>query len=264
MTETTTQDATVPPPRIFTAPEQSEKTVEIMRALVVLDDSLINMPSVKTEKEAKLVGEYRAQGTKKKNELDAERLAMTKPLRDMQAMLNTKYNDIIDRAKRAVALADNLLRPWMLEQERLRKEAEAKAEAEREATEKAEKEQREATEQAERLAQETTDAAALKEAEGKVEKARAGLDEISRRPARLATPARTLEATLGSKVAINKVWKYRVVDITKVPEKYLVDPADRIRKGDLNKLAKSEKEKASVPGIEFYSEDSMSSSAAKI
>ena len=51
-------------------------------------------------------------------------------------------------------------------------------------------------------------------------------------------------------------------DISKVPEQYLLPPEERIQKGPLNLIAKRDQETAHVPGIEFYYEDSLSSTAA--
>jgi hypothetical protein len=79
----------------------------------------------------------------------------------------------------------------------------------------------------------------------------------------MAAPAKTLATSHGSKVQLRRDWKYRVVDITKVPEEYLVPADERVQKGKLNAMAKKDKELAFVPGIEFYSEDGISSSTAR-
>jgi len=47
-----------------------------------------------------------------------------------------------------------------------------------------------------------------------------------------------------------RMWKARIVDETKIPRKYLIPNMVAI-----NGIAKAEKDKASIPGVEFYYED---------
>jgi hypothetical protein len=66
---------------------------------------------------------------------------------------------------------------------------------------------------------------------------------------------------LGSKTGIRKVWKYRISDFSKIPDEWLIPEEERLAKGKLNAVAKRDQENAYVPGIEFYSEDTLSSTA---
>lgn len=251
---------------IRTDPSQSQQTVAILTKMQELEKHLENMPEVKTEEDASLVSEYRTQLRKQAKELNDERLEMTKPIRELTTTLNQKYNVHIERAERAAKLCDNLLIPYMQEQRRIREEAEAAERQRREEEEAARKAEQEALAKAQKIAQETTDAEALKEAEGSVNEARAALNELGTRTARqplAPPPAKSVTGVLGSTTGLRDVWKYRVVDISQVPEEFLVPPEERVKKRELNKIAKSQKADAHVPGIEFYAVDSLSSTASR-
>jgi len=251
-------------PTIYTDPSQSESTVVILGKMQELEKHLENMPEVADEEQASLVSEYRTQLKLQAKELDTERLGMTKPIRELTTTLNQKYNVHIERAERAARLCDNLLMPYMQEQKRIREEAErAAAEAKRE-EDKLKAEEEAALKRAQQIATETADAAALTEAEGDVSEARAALNKLGTRTSKAPmAPAKSVTGALGSKTGLREVWKYKVVDISKVPEEYLLPPEERVRKGELNKVAKSQQGNAAVPGIEFYSEDILSSSSSR-
>ncbi len=245
-------------PAIFTDPSQSPNTVVILEDMHTLEEKLENMPAVQDEEQAALVSEYRAQFAKKEKALNKERLEMTKPIRELQTKLNQKYNVHIERAKRMVTLAGNLLTPWMLAQQKIREEAERVERERREEEERMEREEAAAVAEAERVAKETTDAEALKAAEAKVSKAKESLNEVSTR--RVAPPPnKSVTGVMGSSTGLRKNWKYRVVNISEVPEEYLVAPEDRIHKGKVNAIAKKYQDTAGIPGIEFYAEDGLTS-----
>lgn len=56
---------------------------------------------------------------------------------------------------------------------------------------------------------------------------------------------------------IRRIWKWRVVDESKIPREYLVVDSAKI-----TRLVKSTKGQIRIPGIEIYSEDSVSASAS--
>jgi hypothetical protein len=84
--------------------------------------------------------------------------------------------------------------------------------------------------------------------------------EIASAPA--AIDLRSIGGTFGSKTSQRENWKYRVVDIAKVPEQFLVAPDERVQKSVLNALARSQKAAAQVPGIEFYNDPILASREA--
>lgn len=248
-------------PKIYTDPSQRKETKAIIADLDVLEEKLGAIPDeVTTEKDAEIVSEYRAQFNKRVKELETERKEITGPLLEIKRQLDGKYNAIKERAQRAIQLCDNMLRPYLAEQRRLREEAEAAERKRKEEEEKAKAEAEEKLREAQRIAKESTDKAKLAEQEAEVAKARAAVDEIRRTPAK-PMPAKSVTGSLGSKTGLTRVWKWRVVDIDKVPEEYLLPPEERIQKGMVTKIAKSQQETAFIPGIEFYCEDSIRSAA---
>jgi hypothetical protein len=252
-----------PMPRIYTDPSQSKITVNLLADMDSLESNLENMPNVETEQEAELVSEYRAQFRVKWNALDKERLAMTEGSRQTTKMVNDKYNTILDRMDRCTQLADNKLLPYMQERERIRRQAEADQAGALRLEQEAERKRVLAEEDAIRVAAESQSAEDLHKAEEKLEDARDGLSALQRTP--LAIPAsKSVTGTLGSSTGMRKNWKYKLVDITKVPEEYLIDPVERLHKGKLNAMAKSDQENAIVPGIEFYYEDALTSRAGVV
>ncbi len=255
---------TTPMPRIYTAPSQSAVTVNLLSDMDVLESKLENMPDVEDEAQAELVSEYRAQFRAKHIALNKERLKMTEGSRATTAMVNDKYNAILDRMDRCTQLADNKLLPYMQERERIRREEEDKRRR-KEAEEAEAKRILEAEEiEANRIASETQDAEALTEANAKVEDARDGLNELLRTPHAPAPSAKSVTGVLGSSTGMRKVWKYKIVDFSKVPDEYLIPEEERLNKGALNKMAKGQQGDAFVPGIEFYSEDALTSRAGVV
>lgn len=247
-------------PRIYTDPAQSEKTVIIVGDMDLLEEKLTNMPDVETDEQAELVSEYRAQFRGKANALDKERLAMTEGSRATTKMVNDKYNVIIERAQRCTQLADNKLIPYMRKREKERQEAERKRREAEEEERQAAAVAKTAREEADRVAAESTSAEELAGAQKDLDDARDGLDSLKRTP--VARPVKAaVQGTLGSQTAMRKNWKYKLTDITKVPEDYLVPPEERLAKGALNTVAKRDQENAFVPGIEFYYEDALTSRA---
>jgi len=188
---------------------------------------------------------------------------MTEGSRATTAMVNDKYNAILDRMDRCTQLADNKLLPYMQERERIRRKEED--DRRRQAAEEAEAKRLLEEEEAEanRLATETQDAAALTEANKSVEDARSGLDELRRTP--VAKPAaKSVTGVLGSSTGMRKNWRYKILDFSKIPDEYLIPEEERLAKGKLNTIAKRDQENAHVPGIEFFSEDALTSRAGVV
>lgn len=219
--------------------EDRASAVALIEAAEVLIEKASNYQTIKTEADASLVGEYRARLNKHITDLDNERLEMGKGLRDTLAKINEKFNTPINLLKQKLAQVDAVLRAYLAEQRRLADEAEARR---KEAEETARREREREVQQAAEL----------------------GIEA----PAPLPPPVMTdvvmpsptkIAGTYGSKIGTREVWKYKIVDIKKVPEAYLVPPEERVNKSVLNALAKSQKGNASVRGIEFFCEDAMTS-----
>lgn len=139
------------------------------------------------------------------------------------------FTNRIDRAeqiiKKEITLFDD-------EQERIRRERQAKLQAE--ADEKARKER-------ERLEKR---AAGLKTLEKKEEALRAAEEVVA--PVVHVEPE--IEKTEGE--ARQTVWKARIVDVDKIPREYMI-PNEKA----INAVARSTKGQIAIPGVEIYSEN---------
>lgn len=209
---------------------------ETIEAAEVLASKVEKYTVVKDETHAALVGEFRARLNAHIKALDTERLEMGEGARRTLARINEKYNAKINELKGYLAQVDSGLRTYLAEQRRKAEEAER------------------ARRQAE------IEAASAREAE-LAQAAELGIEAPPPPPPEPLPPAivTNITGTAGSKVGTREVWKYRIVDIKKVPEQYLVPPEERVNKAVLNALAKSQKENAKVKGIEFYAEDTIQS-----
>lgn len=94
--------------------------------------------------------------------------------------------------------------------------------------------------------------AALKD--GKTEKAQAILNNIKQ------VPIPTVETSIPkvSGISIRTIWHHRVVDETKIPREYLIPNTTM-----LESIAKASKGEMKVPGVVFYSEESMSGGSGR-
>ena len=79
----------------------------------------------------------------------------------------------------------------------------------------------------------------------------------------VSAPSKSIRGTYGSSTGLRDNWKWRLVNtpeqsaeqsVKLVPDAYLLAPEDRLDSKVLNALAKSQKDKAKVPGIEFYND----------
>ncbi len=159
-----------------------------------------------------------------------------KPLKDAshKAWRNIcdRENEEIEKLKPTISYLNSQMVTYNQEQERLRRE-----EAER------------LRREAEKLAEERKLQAAIEaENAGYKEEAEAILDE----PVFIPPPIVAKEIPKIAGQAVVKTWKWRLIDINLVPRQYL-----KVDEVAVNGIARSLKEKAQIPGIEFYPEMSM-------
>lgn len=217
---------------------ENARAHDLIEAAEVLLERAGKFAVIRDESEAALASEYRARVNQQIKDLDAERLDMGEGLRTTLAKINERFNVPINALKAKLGAVDNALKAYLQEQRVL---AEAMARAARE-----QEEQRlEAAVAARRAAVD------------------AGLpppEEPEPLPAVVIPEVpKMIEGSFGSKVSSREVWKYRIVDIKKVPEAFLVPVEDRVNKSALNAMARSMKGEAKVKGIEFYSEEILQS-----
>jgi hypothetical protein len=230
-----------------TVPE-TPRSQELIAAAEVLLDRAGKFQVIQTPAEAELAAEYRARVNQQIKDLDAERLDMGAGLRETLLKINTRFNAPIEALKAKLGIVDLALKGYMAQQRALA-----------EAAERARREQEEARkrEEARRLAE-------IEAARKAAEEANLPPPEPEPLPAPIPDPVpefttTRIEGSYGSKVGTREVWKYRIADIKKVPEQFLVPVEDRVNKGALNALARSMKDKAKVKGIEFYADETLQS-----
>lgn len=225
-------------PTIYTALNQSKTAVALSDGAAVLLEKADSYLEINDQEHSEKAGEFRARLNKQIKDLDKERQNMTEGARKTVLMINDTFKAVMEPMKAKLALVDTGIRGWFkkLEEQRW---AEERAEAER---------VRLAKEEAAKTAKAAKDA---------------GLEPPEPPPTMVAPVveevAKSIQGSHGSTTGMRDNWKYRLTDIKLVPETYQVAPADRLNKSVLNALARSQKGKAEVPGIEFYNEPTVAS-----
>lgn len=217
---------------------ESVRSRELIEAAEVLLDRAGRFNVIQSDADAGLAAEYRARVHQQIKDLDAERLDMGEGLRQTLEKINGKFRGPIEALKSKLKLVDEALKAY-LEQKRQLALA-----AERAAREQEEARQREIA--AARAAAAAANLPPPPEPE----------------PLPVVAPIekpKGIAGSYGSKVGTRDNWKYRIVDIKKVPEAFLVPVEERVNKAALNAMARSMKGEAKVKGIEFYCEESLTS-----
>jgi hypothetical protein len=167
--------------------------------------------------------------------VDDQRKKIVDPLNQSKKEAQEFFTPFLDRAKTAESQIKAAIADWIMEQERIRDEAE------REAREKAQHEQdiidKKAAKQAERA-----------EAKGDYERA----EEILATKPTVSVPVVTVETPKVSGLSSRKLWKYRISASSMIPREYLI-PNDKMLSG----IAVSTQGAIKIPGVEFYSVSSV-------
>lgn len=85
----------------------------------------------------------------------------------------------------------------------------------------------------------------------------AGLPPSPQPPAPLQS--RRVQGTHGSSVGTRENWRWRITDVSKIPEEYLKPPEERVQRAVVNAYVRANKDKGSIPGIEIYRDDVLTS-----
>lgn len=214
--------------------EFAEKLTPMKAALVKIDAAITahvkrkqkeadDAATARREEQAKLVREEEArQAAARKTAADAEtaRLAANKAAADAAEAVRKAEASGSQRSAKAAQ----------------------KAAAEAEATRKAADEAAANSQRQEEEAQRQSEATAQRQ------------QELASMPVVSAASVKRVVGTYGSYTTLRDNWTYEVVDIAKVPDAFLVPAEERIQKSVLNALAKSQKDKANVPGIRFWND----------
>lgn len=178
----------------------------------------------------------------KLSDLETRRKGITKPLDDAKASVM----DLFRGPKEQLERADRVIRAAM--QAYLKAEEVKRIELQRQAEEKA---KAVAAEEQRRLALE----AEKDLAEGRE---LAAMEKIERAESVAVIPEIVPQGYKSKGATPTKNWTFQIVDVSLIPREYLV-PDEKLLKA----LAKSRKEAASVPGVKFFAEESISLRAAR-
>lgn len=170
--------------------------------------------------------------------LEAERKALTKPIDELKQRVMTEFSVQTDKLAEIKTNCETEMLAFKrrLDEERARQQRDIEIKAQAEA--KAERD---------RLAA----IAAQKEAEGECHVAEAIIEEAAKITA--SVPVLAPVRIPSEKVLTKKLWKFRIVDVNKIPREFLI-PNEKL----LQSIATSSKESAKVEGVEFYFEETIS------
>lgn len=207
-----------------------------------------------------------------KRDIEARRVEAVKPLNAAVKRVNDLFRAPLDQCKKAENILKKAIAAYQARMDRERREREERMRQEREAEQARLRKEAEAREAAERerarIAREKAEEAARKAAEaGRAEKAeamrrQAEIDEQERvrraqeeaeakRQQAAAMPAAVVEVPTAKVTGLSsrKVWKFEVVDIHQIPEKYL--KVDEVKIG---KVVRALGDECDIPGIRVYEE----------
>ena len=169
----------------------------------------------------------------KYKELDDMRKSLTKPLDESKKRIMEFFKAPLTLLGSAETAIKSAMLKWQQEQERLRREEEARlAEAQRK--------------EAERLAR-LAEAAEKRGDEKKAEEFK-GREAITK----AAVPSVISNVRPVAGISMREVWKYRIVDANKIPREYMI-PNETV----IGQVARSTKGKIAIEGVEFYCEETI-------
>lgn len=162
------------------------------------------------------------------SEIETKRKELSKPFQMAIKQLNDFFNEPLDVLKKAETCIKQALIKYVdqKEKERIEEEKRLLIEAEKQAA-KLEKK------------------AEKQEAKGQKEKA----EEIRAEAMSIPVPVVPKKVEKVKGISFKENWKFRIVNETKIPRKYLI-PNEK----ELGQIARSTHGKVNIPGVEFYSE----------
>jgi hypothetical protein len=170
--------------------------------------------------------------------IDEKRKEITRPIDDIKKRVMDFFRPISTQLSEAETTLKKAVLSYQREQERIRREAEQKAILAARAEEERKRKALEAR----------AKKAAEKGQEEKAELLKEQAQEVYV-PAVVQAPA--VEKVAG--ISTRKNWTFRIKDLSKIPREYLI-----VDEKMLKKLAVASQGKISIPGVEFYQDESMS------
>ncbi len=165
---------------------------------------------------------------------DEKRKELTRPLDESKKKIKAFFDVPMGKLKAAQLLVSSVMVLWHSEQERIRKAEEDRLRAAK-------------LKEAARLAK----VAAKAQERGDTKK----MNEFDARAEEVSFAAPAVVPSRAAKIsglAMTKLWRYRIVDESKIPRQYMIPNAKM-----LGELARSMKGLAEIPGVEVYSEPSI-------
>lgn len=287
MTTEENQAPAAPPAVLITHLVQHTEARALMESAAVLLTKAEKFAVIPSDADASVASEFRARLNQTIKDLDAKRLEATAPHRDLVAQLNKEANEKLEPMKVVLGKVDELLKAYLVAKENkrladLKAEAEAAAKLEQDRLD-AEAKATKANDAAQQAALDAEAAkaalatAATPEAQAEAQQALAQAQttqqeaintaaqqaamavQLERQVVTFSAPAeptKTIQGSHGSSTGLRDNWSWKLVDVTKVPEAYLLPPEDRLDRKVLTAKAKSLKRASTdaVPGIEFYND----------
>lgn len=176
-----------------------------------------------------------------RKEIDARRKEEKKPFMDQAKKVENRYKPTLDKLDNSIKMIEADLKLW------IQKEEARKRKAEQEAKKKAEEQERKIKEQLEKTKKEA-------EQSGDTDFAKSLETQIANVKVEAPKVVSEIENINGQHT--RKVWKGKLVDINKVPKKYLKE-FFKLDQTALNQFARKNENKVEIAGIEFYEETSI-------
>ena len=240
-----------------------QKSLEVKKLITEVDTLCDNLKEIRITNVTanNKAGEWFLEIRGKIKQLEDLRFSFTRPLDESKANILAFFNVPINRLKALKNNIDNAMLIFKQEQdrkryeeERLRREAEAKAVLERERLAREEERLRREAEEARKKAEQATKAEQLKKAQEsikKAEKLEEKAEEIQQEKQEVRIEAKMPRKEIKVEgLSVRKNWKFRIIDTDKIPRQYML-PDEK----QLGEIARRDKEKAEVSGVEFFSEE---------
>ncbi len=219
-------------------PVEAQRVVEETEIMVKSYDNYI----VANQENYNNAGESLKTIKAKFKEVDELRKSLTKPLDDSKKRIMELFGKPLDFLTKAESAVKSAMIKWQQEQERIRlAEEDRLAEIQRKAAAELERKAKEAEAKIANL--KTAEARANAEAKA-ADLRKQAAETVAIAPAVVSK----VEDVAG--ISTRKVWKFRIVDVNKIPREFLIPDEKLI--GKMGEVTKGTKK---IDGVEFYSEN---------
>ncbi len=277
-------------PVLYTSLTQNPVTRALMESAAVLLTKAEKFQTIPSDADAEVASEFRARLNQCIKDLDKQRLADTEEHRKLVAKLNAEANEKLVPMNAVLEKTDKVIKAYLTKKDEERRaalqaqqdeearidgervEAEKKAEAARQAAQKAALDVHVtqaalavavSPEVRDSLQEQLESAVATQQQAMRVAAVETAVivqleqrqDVLASLPA-LPDASKSIRGSHGSTTGLRDNWVWKLTDISKVPSEYLLPPEERLAKSVLNAKARSIKKASTdaVPGIEIYND----------